>query len=153
VPEIAESEAASPTGERNGAGDGCECDGTTVLMSDSSANQAEYPQHSNQLPGCGFPIAKLVVIFSLLTGAVVAACIAPLQWVEIVSRLLYSDLDPDVLLADQAYGNYVDLAWVQRQGADAVFASTMRVKQIFAKKLGIGDHQVVGISRSRVPST
>jgi len=53
-------------------------DGTTVLMSD--ANQAEYPQHSNQLPGCGFPIAKLVVIFSLLTGAVVAACIAPLQW-------------------------------------------------------------------------
>jgi len=71
------------------------------------------------------------VIFSLLTGAVVAAC-APLQWSEIVmSRLLYSDLDPeDVLL--QAYGNYVDLAWVQRQGADAVFASTMRVKQIFA---------------------
>jgi len=53
------------------------------------------------------------VIFSLLTGAVVAACIAPLQWSEIVmSRLLYSDLDPeDVLLADQAYGNYVDLAW------------------------------------------
>jgi len=36
-----------------------------------------------------------------------------------------------MLLADQAYGNYVDLAW-QRQGADAVFASTMRVKQIFA---------------------
>jgi len=43
-----------------------------------------------------------------------------------------------VLLADQAYGNYVDLAWVQRQGADAVFASTMRVKQIFAGvKLGL----------------
>lgn len=52
------------------------CDGTTVLMSDSAANQAEYPQHRNQSPGCGFPIAKLVVIFSLLTGAVVAACIA-----------------------------------------------------------------------------
>jgi len=33
---------------------------------------------------------------------------------------------------------------VQRQGADAVFASTMRVKQIFAGvKTGIGDHQVV----------
>jgi hypothetical protein len=70
------------------------CDGTTVLMSDSAANQAEYPQHRNQKPGCGFPIAKRVVIFSLLTGAVVAACIASFDWSEIVmSRLLYSDLD------------------------------------------------------------
>lgn len=42
-------------------------DGTTVLMSDTAANQAEYPQHSNQKPGCGFPIAKIVVLFSLLT--------------------------------------------------------------------------------------
>jgi len=104
-----------------------------------------------------FPIAKLVVIFSLLTGAVVAACIAPLQWSEIVmSRLLYSDLDPeDVLLADQAYGNYVDLAWVQRQGADAVFRKHHARQTDFrrGKKTGIGDHQVCGISRSRVPST
>ena len=42
-------------------------DGTTVLMSDTAANQAKYPQHSNQKPGCGFPIAKIVVLFSLLT--------------------------------------------------------------------------------------
>jgi hypothetical protein len=123
------------------------CDGTTVLMSDSVANQAEYPQHRNQKPGCGFPIAKLVVIFSLLTGAVVAACIAPLNWSEIVmSRLLYSDLDPeDVLLADQAYGSYVDLAWVQQQGADAVFRKHHARQTDFrrGKKLGIGDHQVM----------
>ena len=39
-----------------------------------------------------------------------------------MSRLLYGDLEPeDVLLADQAYGSYVDLALVQQQGADAVF--------------------------------
>jgi hypothetical protein len=123
------------------------CDGTTVLMSDSVANQAEYPQHSNQKPGCGLPLAKLVVIFSLLTGAVVAACIAPFDWSEIVmSRLLYGDLDPeDVLLADQAYGSYVDLAWVQQQGADAVFRKHHARSSDFrrGKKLGIGDHQVV----------
>jgi len=35
-----------------------------------------------------------------------------------------------VLLADLR--QYIDLAWVQRQRNDAVFASTMRVKQIFA---------------------
>jgi hypothetical protein len=26
-------------------------------MSDTLENQAEYPQHANQEPGCGFPIA------------------------------------------------------------------------------------------------
>lgn len=123
------------------------CDGTTVLMSDSAANQVEYPQHRNQSPGCGFPIAKLVVIFSLLTGAVVAASIASFDWSEIVmSRLLYSDLEPeDVLLADQAYGSYVDLASVQQQGADAVFRKHHARQTDFrrGKKLGIGDHQVV----------
>ena len=39
-----------------------------------------------------------------------------------MSRLLYQDLEPqDVVLADQAYGSYVDLALVQQQGADGVF--------------------------------
>jgi len=70
-------------------------DGTTVLMSDSAANQSAYPQHGNQKLGCGFPIAKLVVIFSLLTGAVVSASIAPFDCSEIVmSRWLYDHLDP-----------------------------------------------------------
>ena len=76
-----------------------------------------------QLPGCGFPIAKMVVMFSLLTGAVVAACVASFTCSEIVmSRLLYEDLEPeDVLLADLAgCGSYVDLADMQPPGADAV---------------------------------
>ena len=37
-------------------------------MPDTKKNQAEYPQHSNQKPGCGFPIIKLVVMFSLSTA-------------------------------------------------------------------------------------
>lgn len=38
-------------------------DGSTVLMSDSAANQQVYPQHGNQQQGCGFPIARIVVFF------------------------------------------------------------------------------------------
>lgn len=38
-------------------------DGSTVLMSDTPANQNAYPQHGNQQPGCGFPIARVVVFF------------------------------------------------------------------------------------------
>jgi len=65
----------------------------TVLMSDASANQQSIRNiviNARLWIDC----QTEVVIFSLLTGAVVAACIAPLQWSEIVmSRLLYSDLD------------------------------------------------------------
>lgn len=97
-------------------------DGTTVLMADSVANQAVYPQHGNQAEGCGFPFARVVVFFCLLTGAVVSACVAPKTMSEIVmSRLLYQDLSPnDVAMADQAYGSYVDLALIQQQQADGV---------------------------------
>ncbi len=54
-----------------------------------------------KLRGDRFPIARLVVFFSLLTGAVVAACIADWSTSEIVmSRWLYEDLEPgDVWLA------------------------------------------------------
>ncbi len=53
------------------------CDGSSVLMSDTSKNQAEYPQHTNQATGCGFPIAKIIVMFSLATGAALEVLIAP----------------------------------------------------------------------------
>jgi hypothetical protein len=123
------------------------CDGTTVLMSDSAPNQAAYPQHGNQTPGCGFPIAKVVVMFSLITGAVVVACIAPWAMSEIVmSRLLYLQLEGgEVVLADQAYGSYCDLALVQQQGADGVFRKHHARRTDFRRgsKQGIGDHQVV----------
>ena len=121
-------------------------DGTTVLMADSAANQQEYRQHGNQAPGCGFPIARLVVFFCLITGAVVSACIAPWSMSEIVmSRLLYKDLEAnDVAMADQAYGSYVDLALIQQQGADGVLRKHHARHTDFRKgnMNGIGDHQV-----------
>jgi hypothetical protein len=147
VPEVAESLEQQVPSTQQWCGRRVRvCDGTTVLMSDTVANQAEYPQHGNQTPGCGFPIAKLVVMFSLLSGAVVAACIAPFACSEIVmSRLLYQDLEPqDVVLADQAYGSYVDLALVQQQGADGVFRKHHARQTDFrrGRQLGMGDHQV-----------
>ncbi len=77
------------------------CDGSSVLMSDTKQNQAVYPQHSNQASGCGFPIAKIVVMFSLATGAVLDVLIAAFKTSEVVlARQLYHNLMPgDVLLA------------------------------------------------------
>jgi len=131
-------------------------DGTTLLMSDSAANQAAYPQHGNQAEGCGFPLARVVVFFCLLTGAVVSACIASKHMSEIVmSRLLYQDLDPeDVAMADQAYGNYVDLALIKQQKADGVLRKHYARKTDFRKgyKHGHKDHQVEWQKPKRPPT-
>jgi hypothetical protein len=131
-------------------------DGSTVLMADSAANQAAYPQHGNQAAGCGFPLARIVVFFCLLTGAVVSACVADKTTSEIVmSRLLYQDLAPDdVAMADQAYGSYVDLALIQQQGADGVLrkhharASDFRTGRKNAQR----DHQIVWHKPNRPPA-
>lgn len=132
------------------------CDGSSVLMSDTKANQAVYPQHSNQAKGCGFPIAKIVVVFSLATGAVMDVLIATLKTSEVVlARQLYHHLLPgDVLLADRALGSYVDLVLVQSQQADAVFRKHQSRKSDFrcGKKLGIGDHIVTWHKPKRCPN-
>lgn len=121
-------------------------DGTTVLMSDTPANQQVYPQHSNQKAGCGFPLAKLVVWFCVTTGAVVEVAIAAFNTSEWqLSRQLYATLQPeDVVVADSAYGTYVDLALVRCANADGVFRKHHARGCDFrkGKKLGIGDHIV-----------
>jgi hypothetical protein len=131
-------------------------DGSTVLMADSAANQAAYPQHGNQAEGCGFPLARIVVFFCLLTGAVISACVAAKTTSEIVmSRLLYKDLAPDdVAMADQAYGSYVDLALIQQQGADGVLRKHHARRTDFrtGRKNAQRDHQVEWLKPERPPA-
>jgi hypothetical protein len=121
-------------------------DGTTVLMLDTAANQASYPQHSNQKPGCGLPLAKLVVWFCITTGAVLTVAIANWKTSEWqLARQLYAELSAeDVVVADSAYGTYADLAWVKATQADAVFRKHHARHCDFrrGKKLGMGDHIV-----------
>jgi hypothetical protein len=79
-------------------------DGSSVSMPDSIENQLCYPQPSTQKLGCGFPIAKIGVIFSLATGAAVALAIDVLNTHDLkLARKLYQELNPlDVLLGDRA---------------------------------------------------
>lgn len=132
------------------------CDGSSVNMSDTKQNQAVYPQHSNQASGCGFPIVKIVVIFSLATGAVMDVLIAAFKTSEVVlARQFYHHLLPgEVLLADRAFGTYVDLVLVQAKLADAVFRKHQSRKSDFrrGKKLGIGDHIVTWYKPKRCPN-
>lgn len=44
-------------------------DGTTLSLPDTPANQRRRPQSAGQKPGCGFPLLRLVGLFSLGSGA------------------------------------------------------------------------------------
>jgi hypothetical protein len=89
---------------------------------------------------------KLVVWFCGTTGAVLEVAVAAFNTSEWqLSRQLYATLQAeDVVVADSAYGTYVDLALVQTTEADAVFRKHHARQCDFrkGKKLGIGDHRV-----------
>ena len=87
-------------------------DGSSVQLADTSANQKEYPQPAGQKPGCGFPVLKLVVLFSLASGALLDLVMGNLHCHDLrLFRRLWECLKAgDILLGDRAYGDYVTLA-------------------------------------------
>jgi len=117
-------------------------DGTTVLMPDTAENQAVYPQHPNQKEGCGFPLAKLVVIFSLTTGALIEAVTDVWSAYEpMLFRRISHCLQPnDVFVADRIYCTYADIALLLNQLVDSVLRLHGARKVDFRKGRRIGKH-------------
>src|ERR1039457_2513061 len=52
-------------------------DGTCFNLPDTGANRELCPQSDDQEPGCGFPLVRLVGVFSLKTGALLEETSAP----------------------------------------------------------------------------
>jgi len=101
-------------------------DGTTVSMPDTAANQRVFPQPSSQAPGVGFPLARVVVLGCLATGALLDATLSPAKGrgsdEQGRFRALMGHLAPgDVVLGDAAFESYWALAELTERGVDAVF--------------------------------
>lgn len=100
-------------------------DGTTLSMPDTPANQKAYPQSRRQKPGLGFPLVRLVCLFSWATGVVLDAVIGPCRGQgkgeKGLFRRLWSRLQPgDVLLGDRHFCAYFDIAQWLAMGVDFV---------------------------------
>ena len=124
-------------------------DGTTVIMPDTEANQAEYPQSRSQKPGLGFPIAHILLIISLAVGTVLEAAMGPYQGKQSselgLFRQISGQLQPgDIALADRFFCNYWVIADSQRRGVDVVFRLHQTRKTDFrrGRRLGPDDHIV-----------
>ena len=101
-------------------------DGTGISMPDTDENQAVYPQPSSQASGVGFPLARLVMVICLATGAALDMAVGPHSGkgtgeLGLVRRLLEGFRPGDVMLADALYCNYFLIATLMSAGVDVFY--------------------------------
>lgn len=124
-------------------------DGSTITMPDTPENQAVYPQAKTQKPGCGFPIARLLVVFSLSVGTVLEAAIGKYKGKQTGETSLFRGLyealaEGDVILADRYFSGWCDIALLLQRGLDVVIRKNALRRTDFrlGKHLGKDDHLV-----------
>ena len=118
-------------------------DGSTVQLPDTPANQKAYPQPSTQKPGCGFPVMRLVVLFSLASGALLEVAMESLlsHDMRLLAQLWTRLRAGDILLGDRGFGSFPTVAQLPRKGVDVVARLHQRRTVDFrkAKRLGKND--------------
>jgi len=126
------------------------CDGTTLTAPDTPENQKVWPQQRSQKPGLGFPILRMVVLFSLATAAVSGVAVGPYKGKQTgefaLLRTLWDRFQPgDVFLGDCGFCSYFLLALLLSQQVDVVVRQHQSRRTDFrlGQRLGKEDHVVV----------
>ena len=124
-------------------------DGTGISMPDTPQNQACYPQPSTQASGVGFPLARLVLVICLASGAALNAALGPHSGkgsgeLGLVRSLLEGFSRGDVMLADALYCNYFLIATLIAADVDVLFEQNGSRITDFRRgqSLGTRDHLV-----------
>src|SRR5262249_41463630 len=133
-------------------------DGSTVVLPDTARNQEAYPQPSGQAPGLGFPIARLLVVFSLAVGPVLDAAMGRYggkQTSELaLLRMVLDQFRPgDIVLADRFFCSYWVIAALRARGVDVVVRLHQRRRADFrcGDRVGRGDHVVLWRKPAEAP--
>ena len=124
-------------------------DGSTVIMPDTPENQKAYPQAKTQAPGLGFPIARILVVFSLAVGTVLEAAVGPYQGKQTSELALLRPLlgrfqAGDIMLVDRFFCSYWVIADAMARGVDIVARLHQCRRADFrrGRRLGRDDHTV-----------
>lgn len=132
-------------------------DASTVRLEDTPKNRAEFPPTQNQFSTPGFPVMRVLVLFCLASGSLLARVTGTLKVAEL--RLLMSLRDfiksGDVLAGDRAYGIYVVLHWAKSLGADLVARLNARSRRVDFRKAmrRLGPRDALFLwTRPKVPS-
>jgi len=130
-------------------------DGTTVSMPDTEANQAAYPQSAGQKPGCGFPLMRVVGLFSLASGALLDYATGSKHVHESIlcARLMHGLDKGDIVLADRGFCSFLAFRRLSLAGVDALMRLNGVRKVDFRKgvKLGPDDRLLTWKKPARKP--
>lgn len=122
-------------------------DGSSFSMPDTCANQKLYPQPSEQKNGCGFPVVKVVGVFSMITGALHGYAKGNLSTPErTLFHALWSVIVKtfDLLVGDRGFCSFADMYFLKQAGVDSAFRlhQGRHVDWRRGKRLGKHDHLV-----------
>lgn len=120
-------------------------DGFTFKMPDTSENQREYPQHTAQKPGLGFPIARVLGILSLATGCLLDAAVGPFSGKEtgetsLLRRLMTGFSRGDVVVADRYFCSYWMIVMFMQLDVHICFRKKKTRHTDFRKGKRLGKH-------------
>jgi hypothetical protein len=126
-------------------------DGATATMPDTPENQHNYPQQAAQAPGCGQPIMRMVVLFSLATGVALELAMTRYKGKLTGENSLFRNhvshaLEAgDVLLGDRFFSSWFDIAMLQQRGIESAVRKHQMRKTDFrtGARIGRDDHLVV----------
>jgi hypothetical protein len=124
-------------------------DGSTLTLADTEANQKAYPQHPKQLPGVGFPLLRIAVVFSLAVGVVLDAALCRYAGkyqseLGMLRQMLSAFLPGDIMLSDRYLCSWFEIALLQQGGVDVVCRLHQARHADFrrGRRLGRNDHLV-----------
>lgn len=129
-------------------------DGSTFSMSDTPELRKAFGLPSGPKPGCAFPVAHLLMLFSAATGLLIDTWASPLRTGDLAETPeAHMHLDEgDILIGDDTFSGYPHLAMLQKQGLHGLFpAHHLRIVDFKKNRphCGEGKKAVAGMPRSR----
>jgi hypothetical protein len=124
-------------------------DGTTVTMADTPSNRSAFPRCRQKGREVGFPIARVVALFSLAYGTMLDLVTGPARGAKtgettLLLHLLERLQKGDILLGDRLFDSYRHIVELLRRGVDVVFRMHASRQYDFRRGrwLGKSDHVV-----------
>jgi hypothetical protein len=129
-------------------------DGSNFSMPDTEELRQVFGTPSGPKPGCGFPVAHLLVLFSAATGILIdtwASRMTTGDVAETAEAHLHMD-EGDILIGDDSYSGYPHIAMLKKQGLHGLFP-VHHLRIVDFKKgrphSGGGKNAIKGMPRSR----
>lgn len=127
-------------------------DGSSCSMPDTPELQRHFGQPGNQRPGCGFPVAHLLVLFHAGTGLLREILTSPLRTHDMSQVVqLHPALEPnDIGLGDRGFCSYAHLALLSLKEVFGVFRIHQQRKVEF-QHVEPSDNDAAAAPNGRLP--